>query len=223
MFTLSTYNVKIICEIICKKESSSMTKDNYHHGDLKAELIREGLKILDREGYEAFSLRNVAKACNVSQTAPYRHFKDKDELVSAIADQALKAFNDCLVAAVEKFPDDSKKQLKEMGVAYVDFFIRNPEYLRLLFFTDMSLKNKYEASKPADHSMENHPYMTLYHAVERYKKQYPEEQMSQNELVLYCWGLVHGISVLINSNDFPMGESGMDIVRNILEGEKFLT
>lgn len=54
-----------------------MHNQNYHHGDLKAALIKEGLKILDREGYQGLSLRKMAKACNVSQTAPYRHFKNK--------------------------------------------------------------------------------------------------------------------------------------------------
>ena len=52
-----------------------MPAQTYHHGDLKTQLIREGLKLLDAEGYQGFTLRKVAKLCGVSQTAPYRHFK----------------------------------------------------------------------------------------------------------------------------------------------------
>jgi AcrR family transcriptional regulator len=56
---------------------SKLTEKNYHHEGLKNELIEKGLKILNKEGYEGFSLRKAARVCGVSQTAPYRHFKDK--------------------------------------------------------------------------------------------------------------------------------------------------
>ena len=65
-----------------------MSNENYHHENLKAELIKKGLKLLDEEGYENFSLRKVAKACSVSHTAPYRHFDSKDDLIMAIAIEA---------------------------------------------------------------------------------------------------------------------------------------
>ena len=66
-----------------------MPDNLYHHGDLKQQLIREGLRLLDTAGYDGLTLRKVAKACNVSQTAPYRHFKNKDELIAAITMQAM--------------------------------------------------------------------------------------------------------------------------------------
>lgn len=51
-----------------------LNEGSYRHGNLKAESIQKGLKILDGERYEGFSLRKVAKACNVTQTSAYRHF-----------------------------------------------------------------------------------------------------------------------------------------------------
>ena len=116
-----------------------MEKQSYHHGDLKAELISTGIRLLSEEGYEAFSLRRVAKACGVSQAAPYRHFKDKDALVMAIMAQALEAFNDSLTAAVDKHPDDPRSQIKEMGMAYIRFFAEHPDYLRVMFLSDIRM------------------------------------------------------------------------------------
>ena len=77
-----------------------MPEDTYHHGDLKAQLIEQGLKLLDTEGYNSFTLRKVARLCGVSQTAPYRHFHSKDELIGAIANHALGAFSKQLEDAV---------------------------------------------------------------------------------------------------------------------------
>jgi hypothetical protein len=117
----------------CRKGGLPGAEDGYHHENLKDELIREGLTILDREGYEGFSLRKVARACGVSQTAPYRHFKDKDALIAAILMEAMRAFNQSLEEAALRYPEDPKGRLKEIGVAYVRFFAQRPEYLRLLF------------------------------------------------------------------------------------------
>ncbi|MDR3588014.1 MAG: TetR/AcrR family transcriptional regulator [Desulfosporosinus sp.] len=199
-----------------------MQNQSYHHGDLKAELIRMGLKLLDQEGYERFSLRKVAKACNVSQTAPYRHFKDKDQLIAAIAAEATKEFDQSLKQALEKFPDDPKKQLKEMGIAYVNFFVHNPEYLRLLFLSDIKSKMKIDPCLSENHFLDGHPFHTFFNAVKRYKNNSPNETMGEKELMLYCWGLVHGISVLIANRDIPFEGDYAKLVSSIMDSEKFL-
>jgi AcrR family transcriptional regulator len=94
MFTLSTCRVIIYYKLLkIFLGEQELTKKNNHHEDLKNELIEKGLKILNKEGYEGFSLRKAARACGVSQTAPYRHFKDKDALVEAIKMRALREFN----------------------------------------------------------------------------------------------------------------------------------
>ncbi|MBH1940419.1 TetR/AcrR family transcriptional regulator [Mobilitalea sibirica] len=201
-----------------------MPNKSYHHGDLKAELIRTGLKLLDQEGYEAFSLRKVAKACNVSQTAPYRHFKNKDELIIAIAMEAMGAFNECLQKAVDQHPDNPKKQLTEMGIAYIHFFVENPEYLRLLFLSDMRYKmNEYFCAHP-EYFQNDHPFQTFFQTIERYKAAVPSSNQSlgKAELMLFSWGLVHGISILIANKEIPLEGDYLSMVRKIVESEKFL-
>ncbi|HJU91281.1 MAG TPA: helix-turn-helix domain-containing protein, partial [Gemmatimonadaceae bacterium] len=53
----------------------------YHHGDLRQALLDAALEILRTKGVEALTLRAVARAAGVSQTAPYRHFADRRSLV----------------------------------------------------------------------------------------------------------------------------------------------
>ena len=52
----------------------------YHHGDLKIQLIKSGLQMVQEDGINKLSLRRLAQMCNVSEAAPYSHFKNKEEL-----------------------------------------------------------------------------------------------------------------------------------------------
>ncbi len=206
-----------------------MANQNYHHENLKSELIRNGLLILDKEGYENFSLRKVAKSCNVSQTAPYRHFKNKDELIAAIMEEAMRSFYDSLNEAALKYPDDPSKQLKEMGIAYIHFFSENPEYLHLLFSSNIFSKIKLtcDKSESSDSCSNGHyknrdPFAVFYRAVENYAAS-ANNCMERDELLLYCWGLVHGISVLsANKENSPFNANFLDLAEKIIFNEKFL-
>jgi len=62
-------------------------KSNYHHGDLRSTLINAANVLLKEMGIEGLSLRKLADKVGVSRTAPYHHFKDKNQLLCAIAEQ----------------------------------------------------------------------------------------------------------------------------------------
>ncbi|SDH79318.1 TetR/AcrR family transcriptional regulator [Desulfosporosinus hippei] len=200
-----------------------MSNENYHHENLKADLIKKGLKLLDEEGYENFSLRKVAKACSVSHTAPYRHFDSKDDLILAIAIEAHLKFNQCLEEAVNKHPKDNKSQLKEMGYAYVKFFVENPEYLRLFFLSDFANNLK----KMNHESLLNgeQPFNTFYQAIERCQGEIQNregESVDPNAMALSCWGLVHGMAILIAKKDFSYDGDYLELVRKVLWAGTFL-
>jgi AcrR family transcriptional regulator len=217
MFTLSTSCCIIPIEYLKRVQGDLTVTQSYHHGDLRAELIRKGLRILDQDGYKGFSLRKVAKACNVSQTAPYRHFKDKEELISAISAHALEAFNRSLEEAVKKHADP-REGLNEMGMAYIRFFVENPEYMRLIFLSGIERRVRSEINDREDHFQGGHPFATFYEAVKRYREAYPSEDWGQNELILYNWGLVHGIASLIVNEAIPYDDDYIELAEKIMKG-----
>lgn len=199
-----------------------MEKQSYHHGDLKAELIQKGIEILNDEGYEGFSLRKVARKCGVSQTAPYRHFKDKNAMISEIVKHALSKFNESLAAAVAKHPDNPGDQIKEMGVAYVRFFIDNPQYMRLLFLSDTRMLPPEVLCGLDKHDQKGHPFGTFLSAVQRYKESSPDDKRDPGELLITWWGLVHGIAVLAVRGEIPEVYNISEIVSRIIWNEKFI-
>lgn len=198
-----------------------MEKQGYHHGDLKAQLIQKGIEILNDEGYEGFSLRKVARECGVSQTAPYRHFKDKNAMVSEIVKYALGRFNESLADAVAKHPDNTGDQIKEMGVAYVRFFIENPQYMRLLFLSDTRMIPPEALCGAGDYNREGHPFGTFLSAVQRYKESSPDDTRDPGELLITWWGLVHGIAVLAVRGEIPDQYDVSEMVSRIIWNEHF--
>lgn len=192
-----------------------MEENRYHHKDLREELIDAGIKLLDTDGYENFSLRNVAKACGVSHTAPYRHFKNKDDLISALAEKINSQFNDSLKAAVTAHPDSITDQISEMGCAYVGFFLKNPVYLRIMFLSN--LDKKVNLPPESDGSL---PRNVFLEAVRRYAAEKAAKssggQTDPDALALKLWGLVHGITVLLVHGDFKYDGDSMELVRKII-------
>src|ERR1700682_5847211 len=63
----------------------SGSKAAYHHGDLRAACVRAAMELLEEGGQTSLSLRAVARRAGVSPAAPYRHFADREALVSAVA------------------------------------------------------------------------------------------------------------------------------------------
>ncbi|MCC2105214.1 MAG: helix-turn-helix transcriptional regulator, partial [Hyphomicrobiales bacterium] len=80
-------------------KKTTVEQSSYHHGDLRAALVAEGMRQLGGEGAGDLSLRGVARAVGVSATAVYRHFPDKDALLSAIAEEGFRLLGQAQRAA----------------------------------------------------------------------------------------------------------------------------
>lgn len=117
-----------------------MQVDKYHHGDLKESLIKMGLKLFNEEGAEKFSIRKVAAMCNVSHSAPYKHFKNKEELINAISEYVFYNFKNSLNEIVEKYKDNPGERIIQLGKKYVAFMVENPDYLKFAFLTNSEYK-----------------------------------------------------------------------------------
>src|SRR3954465_9962216 len=76
-------------------------RDAYQHGDLRHALIQAGLKLLGEHGAAGLSLRAAAELAGVSHAAPYRHFRDKNALVAAIAEEGYKLLTRSMRAEIE--------------------------------------------------------------------------------------------------------------------------
>ncbi|WOJ93977.1 TetR/AcrR family transcriptional regulator [Congregibacter variabilis] len=105
----------------------------YHHGNLRAELLEQAVEQLRSTPAEQLSLRAVARALGVSQTAPYRHFSDKEALLAAIATRGYRELLEQLATARDAGGDSAAQQLRLVARAYVDFAGRQEQLFKLMF------------------------------------------------------------------------------------------
>jgi AcrR family transcriptional regulator len=115
----------------------------YHHGNLRAELLDTAIEQLQSEGAEALSLRALARSVGVSQTAPYRHFSDKNALLAALATRGYQQLLDDLRAAKTAANDNPDEQLIAIAHAYVNFGIANPDLFKLMFGSSVQPSDKH--------------------------------------------------------------------------------
>jgi AcrR family transcriptional regulator len=103
----------------------------YHHGDLRAACLRAAMELLEEGGATALSLRAVARQAGVSPAAPYRHYENREALISAVAAVGYRELAVHLAGAAPEpaTPDD----LAAVAVAYVQFALQRPALFRVMF------------------------------------------------------------------------------------------
>lgn len=94
-------------------------------------LILAGIRLINRRGLGEFSLRAVAADCGLSCAAPYRHFKNKNDLVLAILSYIHDAWHSIQSAIIES--EDALRQcLTSISVAYIRFLVENPGFRAII-------------------------------------------------------------------------------------------
>jgi AcrR family transcriptional regulator len=116
------------------RESQAAEARPYHHGDLRRALIDAASRLLEAEGPSALSLRAVAREAGVSPAAPYHHFKDKGELLEAVAQEGWTLLDAALAKAKAEAPSP-QDAMNALGVAYVCFARENPALYRVMYDT----------------------------------------------------------------------------------------
>jgi AcrR family transcriptional regulator len=156
--------------------------DSYHHGDLRAACVRAARELLEEDS-AALSLRAVARRAGVSPSAPYRHFADRDALISAVAAVGYRELAEKLAAA-HSSPSTSD-DLAAVAVAYVQFALEHPALFRVMFV------------EPCDPSSEERVVATA--AISAYvgnivRHAFPGAD--PDALATAVWALVHGLAFL---------------------------
>ncbi|RJF85643.1 TetR/AcrR family transcriptional regulator [Sphingomonas cavernae] len=162
----------------------------YHHGDLRAALIAAGLELLAKRSADDLSLREVARRVGVSATAVYRHFPDKQALLSALAAEGMEELGRLQRVASEK-AGGGPEGFCASGATYVRFAVENPALFRLIF-----------ASAPPVSLLDAEPDkvgLAMRGLREDIAALMPPHlpEADRRAAALHAWSLVHGLAMLI--------------------------
>lgn len=193
-----------------------MDVKNYHHGDLKKQMILKGLELLNEKGIDGFSLRKIASMCNVSHTAPYKHFKDKEHLIKEIYNYVINEFDNSIINSLDNTlnPEDL---MVEIGKGYVRFMVDNPNYLKFLMINNHLSSAKLEngdivnsKSNSFNIFKDNAIRMFEYLGISR-------EEYTIN--IITMWSIVQGISSLIANKNIVIDCDYESLLENILKNK----
>lgn len=163
----------------------------YHHGNLRQALIDAALDIIDKSGVKGLSIREVAKKAGVSHAAPYRHFKDKDDLLSAVAVEGFEMVIKDTMDRFEKNSDNPIERFRQSGLAYIDFAAAHPSHYRVMFSSsEQNLSDNVDT-----HARE--AFMILYSSIAECQKKKLVKDHDTFELAITAWSLVHGYAMLV--------------------------
>src|SRR5690349_16415862 len=110
----------------------------YHHGNLKEALIRAALELIAEKGPAGFTFAEAARWAGVSPAAPYRHFRDRDELLADVARRGYELFADALAKSWDDGKPDSFTAFDRLGKAYLAFARSEPAYYSAMFEAGVS-------------------------------------------------------------------------------------
>lgn len=166
---------------------------SYHHGNLRAELLDTAIDQLREHGAEDLSLRALARAIGVSQTAPYRHFADKGELLAAMATRGYKDLHTALRAAGDSAGDCPADQLKAFAHAYVDYAANNPQLFKLMFGPAVQPSAKYPELRDASRETFQLVQEILLRGIE---KNLFRRQEDMAYMTNASWSAIYGLATL---------------------------
>ncbi|MEO9328942.1 TetR/AcrR family transcriptional regulator [Gordonia aurantiaca] len=173
-------------------------RSTYHHGNLRSALIDEAWELARTSAPEKVTVREVARRAGVSHNAAYRHFADRQELMTSIADRALATLADLMRERIATVPSDqdpvevARARFRETARAYALFAIEEPHLFQVAFHAEFS-----RPGVTADLSERTEgPYAILHMILDEMVAvgEIPPERRSDAEVI--CWAAVHGFAEL---------------------------
>lgn len=195
---------------------SGSPKGKYHHGDLRQTLIAAAYDLVNEKGADAFSLADACRLAQVSTAAPYRHFKDRDEILAEVSARGFEAMTAMAVAAVEAQGEGTPEGIVAMGQAYVRFAVEQEGVFRLMFGGAPALEDSEQVV-----ALGNNCFGYLIQQIAAYCQTQGLEQ-DADEIAVKMWTFVHGASALLMDDKYEKVTPGLDVNRMIAEAVPLL-
>lgn len=191
-------------------EAKSAESRPYHHGDLRRALVDAARRLLEAEGPTALSLRAVAREAGVSPAAPYHHFKDKAELLDAVAQEGWDLVSKLMVEA--KAGAEGLHQLTALGTAYVCFARDNPALYRVMYD---GARDKEALPEDMQHDKDSAYCMVRDTMIEHGAN--PDDEVHLELASVAAWCGAHGLAEMAGFKQFDHLKEALGGERQFLE------
>jgi AcrR family transcriptional regulator len=171
---------------------------------VKRALVDAALELVRRRGPGRFSLREAARRVGVSQTAPYRHFKDKEALLAYVAEEGFRTLGERFDEAAGAAGADPFARYLAIGLTFFDFAVEDPARFRLMYGEEAACKERYPSLAREWWAV----YERTLAAVEACQRAGQLPQGDPSAICLRGWALAHGLAVLVMNGQAPGAPKG---------------
>lgn len=190
----------------------------YHHGDLRNALIVAAAELIEESDSLGFSITDAAKRAGVSSAAPYRHFKDKEELLLAVRDLAFIGLNNQMIEVSKTTERGSVEQIIALGHAYVGYAQEKHAFFGLMWEARGDIEEQ-----RAEATMKAQGFHVLTNAI----KDCVENGLLPASTVptafaTQMWAMVHGVATLETNHMLDVFDASAAGQRMIAEGTRAL-
>jgi AcrR family transcriptional regulator len=169
----------------------------YHHGNLREDLVRAALDLIAKHGPAGFTFADAARWAGVSAAAPYRHFRDRDELMADVARRGFEQFEAALSAAWNDGKPDPMSAFENIGRAYLRFARDEPAYYSAMFEAGVAADRDAELRAAGERA-----FAVLRRGAEALCELLPRAGRPPALMVaLHIWAQAHGIASLFGRAD----------------------
>jgi AcrR family transcriptional regulator len=174
----------------------------YHHGNLVEALIAATVEMIDDGGVENVSVREVAKRAGVSPGAPFRHFRSKTALLTAVAEQAMDRLVQAVKDAQSALGDaaDPIARFEAIGQGYLEWAIANPTHFQVI--SSRTLIDFHASETMRAHNDAIRVQMVHLLSLARAQGRIPAE-VDFDSLVLSSRAFVYGLARMVIDGHFP--------------------
>ena len=180
--------------------------------NLREDLIQAGIDEINIHGANGFSFRRVADACHVSSAAPYKHFKDKKEFISAIIDHVNAQWFIAQDEVIRECSDDPRDQMVSVATAYIRFLMENPHYRQILMLKNADFDNLYHRKRGEMNSVTEKIMI-------RVKETYNLSDEVWHRKSLMVRSLLFGSVFMFDSGEFNYSEQSLADLRYVIDRE----
>jgi len=179
------------------KDGGRSGSRGYHHGNLKETLLRAALDLIAKKGPGGFTFAEAARWAGVSPAAPYRHFRDRDELLANVALLGFQRFEAMLTLAWNEGRPDPSTAFDRLGKAYLAFARTEPAFYSAMFEAGIPLDISAALREASDRA-----FAVLRTATERVVATMPANNRPPALMMaLHVWAVAHGIASLFGRGD----------------------
>jgi AcrR family transcriptional regulator len=188
-----------------RERTAVRPKKRFHHGDLREALIEATRELLIEHGPDGFTLADACRRAGVTTAAPYKHFRDKQEILEEIVARGFEELAAANAKAVTEGGRGTLAGITAMGISYVDFAVAQPALFRLMFGHKSAIRKIEHVEETGKQCLKN-----VVDEVAAYSRKHGHAADAE-AIAIRLWTFVHGASSLQLDGDYQRVAPGLDV------------